>query len=690
MTAGSDPTRRLTRAATAGAVVAFGLFLLLLTYGRPWDLAPRETLGNFYDAQAESLLHGHLAVDPAELSFEGFLINGRTFEYQGPVPALMRLPVEAVTDRFHGRLTRISMLAAYALTLWYLVRLQLTARCAIQADAPAGRAEALWTGMTTFGLATSSLLFLASKAWIYHEALLWGIAFSVGSLANLAAWLTSTQPTSNRPWWGDRRLVAASILAGLALLTRSAVGAGPIGALSLAGAVQCAHLLTRSRRPRLAGRIVGAGGWRHRSGAGLLVLVLGVLVPVGLYGAVNQAKFGSPFTLPADKQVLVQFDRTRQEFFAEHGNSLFGVEFIPSVATQALRPDAIRLGGAFPFVGFPHERPAALGGVLFAERDWSSSVTASEPLLALLALLGAVAVLTPKRFGLAPGAEVFRIPMLGAVAGGIGFFAIGYMANRYMSDLFPLLALGAVVGAQVLFRLVSRSAGVLRRVGWAGVAALTLWGAWVNMGLGVEYQRVIAPGSSTEQRARWLESQVRFGPAPGTISVGLLEPLPARPELGQVAVVGDCAAVYRSNGAIWLPLKGDPSTGRFRGTLQLAELPTVRTTLLVGRSGDSENRLFIEPTNGAKLRFGAITTTLGSEIEGLPGPATDLRVGRHYPVDITFDWRSGYAEVRLDGRELLSTNLALVPAVPVVDPAFPGRFTPTPPSGRLCRALRAG
>ena len=52
-------------------------------------------LGSFYDIQGRALLHGHLAVPNGSVSFEGFVIGGRTYVYFGLVPAVLRLPISS-------------------------------------------------------------------------------------------------------------------------------------------------------------------------------------------------------------------------------------------------------------------------------------------------------------------------------------------------------------------------------------------------------------------------------------------------------------------------------------------------------------------------------------------------------------------------------------------------------------------
>ena len=100
-------TTTLRRACGLGALVAFIPFVAVLWNVR-WDPLRGATAGhlngNFYDLQARALFHGHLSVPDGSLGIEGFVVDGRTYMYFGPFPALLRMPVLLVTSRFDGRL----------------------------------------------------------------------------------------------------------------------------------------------------------------------------------------------------------------------------------------------------------------------------------------------------------------------------------------------------------------------------------------------------------------------------------------------------------------------------------------------------------------------------------------------------------------------------------------------------------
>src|SRR5688500_12434434 len=104
--------RRLRRAALAGSAVALLIDLVLLLAGHATLLRDPGPLGGIFDAQARAFLDGNLSVDAAKVGFEGFLIDGKTYVYYGPFPALLRMPVLAVTDALDGRLTQLSIVLA--------------------------------------------------------------------------------------------------------------------------------------------------------------------------------------------------------------------------------------------------------------------------------------------------------------------------------------------------------------------------------------------------------------------------------------------------------------------------------------------------------------------------------------------------------------------------------------------------
>jgi hypothetical protein len=153
-------------------------FVWLITDGS-FRLIYRERFGDFYDFQARSLLAGRLDVPPAVLSGEGFYFGGKCYGYFGICPAVLRLPFVALGIGF-GKLSRAFMTIYFmgALFASYLIFIQLRAVLDRQSKPPSSTATLLLIVNVGAG---STLLFLASRAYVYHEAILAGAAFALGS-----------------------------------------------------------------------------------------------------------------------------------------------------------------------------------------------------------------------------------------------------------------------------------------------------------------------------------------------------------------------------------------------------------------------------------------------------------------------------------------------------------------------------
>ena len=161
--ADTNARRRFRRAALIGGLLAGLVFFWMVNAGQ---LNPfhAERFGNFYDIQAHSLLDLHWDVPAKQVVFEGFLVDGKTYVYFGPVPALLRLPVVAITDSLDGRLTQVSMLAAFAVGIVFVTRLSWRIRGLVRGNAPVSRLELWAVGGYVFLIATGSvMLFLASS-----------------------------------------------------------------------------------------------------------------------------------------------------------------------------------------------------------------------------------------------------------------------------------------------------------------------------------------------------------------------------------------------------------------------------------------------------------------------------------------------------------------------------------------------
>ncbi len=193
-----------------------------------------ETFGNFYDFQAASLLRGRLDVSPAALPGEYFLVNGKYYGYFGLTPALLRIPFSLLRGSF-GQLSRSFMLAYYVASLLaaYLILRWMRARARGDHAPPSAWAVVVFTAGSGLG---TTLLFLSSRAFVYHEAILCGVAFTLWGVYFTLRY--SAEP--ERGWW-----IGALVCGTLAVHARPPLG---LFALSLTGCTAFAQLLAAWRR----------------------------------------------------------------------------------------------------------------------------------------------------------------------------------------------------------------------------------------------------------------------------------------------------------------------------------------------------------------------------------------------------------------------------------------------------------
>lgn len=630
----------IRRGVWAGAALAVVVFAVVLAEGTPAGLLRRGPFSSdFFDAQAHALLGGRLDVDPDVAGLEGFVHDGGTHLYFGLVPAALRLPVAALTDRFDGRLTQLSMLLALAVALWATARLLWRARSSVRGDRTVGPREPWVVGgfVATVGLA-SPLLFLAARPLVYHEAELWGAATTLVALDAILAWW-------DRP--GGNRLAVAGLGAVVALNARASVGSGAVAAVALTGALA---LLVRRVPWRTAPAVAAA-----------------VLAPVLVYGAVNQARFDHPFSVPFDEQVLSSFDPARQATLESTGGTLFGPEFAPTALVTYLRPDGVDAQRLFPWITF-RERTPVIGEATFDTVDRTASLPAVAPSLVLLGIIGAVALV---RRG---WRDPWSPTVAGASAGLASTVTIAFIANRYLADFTPPLVLLAALGTWVAADLVSGWGRLARVAGAGALVGLTVLGTATSLALALQSQRLfLLPRADTRHDFVAFQYDLHEhlgGGAPPGVGPGAAQLAGRAGPRGEVVVLDDCRGLYWSDGARWWPLELGDGDG-------LEVTPRLRTgrTVLVdggrwrivadlppGRDGH-EVVVSFEHDDG--------TNRLGEPVERRAIDGRRLRVW--------LDRVNSEVTVTAGGRDVLVAWLVdLDGDAPTVGPGLTGAATPTP------------
>lgn len=707
-----SPRVQFFLACGVGGLLALVVFAWLLLEGRA-DLFEADVFTNFYDAQAHSWLEGRWDVSGDILFFERFNVGGKFYMYHGPWPALLRLPVVIFTDDLDGELSRISMLLAFSVFLASTSRVLWQARSLLRGSGEPTRAGLVAAGAFVFVAGCgSTAIFLGSFAWVYHEALLWGLAWSIASFSCLITYIAAPS---------RRALVLASITATFACLSRGSVGIGPVAAIGIVLVVRAGRRALDARRIRHEAhsppssdpwwqRALGIGG---PSTARVWPLALATAVPLASYGTVNYIKFRSFFGEPPVKfQDLILRQHQRAAALAANNNSLFGIKFAPTNILQYLRLDGIGFDPLFPWANFAG-RPTLVGDPVYDRVEGAGSIVAVSTLLVVFAVLGIIAVVrAPRVAGSTATTATLRAPVLGAVLGCSGMLVIAFIAQRYEADFVPLLVVLGSLGMWWVAHGLTRRTRPVRVAIVVVLTILAAWSCWANAALAVRYQRSYNAFVTRQTRATFVGLQLDVyehlaGGAPSNVEHGDRLPRPSDP--GSLFVVGDCDALYLSIGESWSAVEQSPATGRtlYRVKFPRGKRGTRVPLVATGGQGQGTSVLWARYFDRRRVRLEFESTAapdtpryvvIAPDFAGIGGPVSGaIPVGKDRTLDliVRFD-PAGYASVLLGDKVVVSTlegvaagpmMLGRVPDRPSL-PRFAGTIRPLVTPTPVCDHLR--
>lgn len=414
-------------------VLLLSIFLWFYTTTGGRQIFVKEVLGSAYDSQAEHFLQGNVNVDAGAIMHEAMLVDGKVRMYFGPFPAFLRIPLNFIYPAGYGKWSRISGFSAAVIALFAFAGLLGTAmqgrpfrsrgrnsleNATQKRTTDCGPHDSLdkesdppkelskharsWLGnacLIGFALGSPLLLLLGNLS-IYDEAIIWGLAWSLGALYFA---FRSRQADGAAL---TRSLFGFSLCAAWALLSRVTFG---IPFVLIA--------------PILAFRV-----GREKRLVNLLALLLPLAMGLAFYVWLSYARFGNFTGIYYDFYV----NAVHRDFAQTYG--VFSLRRIPYTFADYFSVGFPRLESQPPFLYAG--RHLYIYPDLFSNFDSEVyvSVLWSSAWLVFAAVVGLVCLLRSKEAGL------FQWGIAGALF--VQFLCIlSYflLAQRYSADLYPFL-----------------------------------------------------------------------------------------------------------------------------------------------------------------------------------------------------------------------------------------------------------
>jgi hypothetical protein len=421
--------------------LAWLYYLFALTNGS-FNLFVPEPLGSVYEDMAARLANGDFTSDPALVSVEVYVRDGRNYMYFGVLPALLRWPVLAVMP-----VERFMALPLSRSSCWLALCLAALAQARLLQDVcvrlPVTRLLSV-LHVTALGglLFAGPQIELTFSSYMYNEPIVWGVTATLWFIRASFIAMARHRLMRQRDW------ALLGVLAGAGLLARPTAGAAmAVGLLAMA-------LVVWVQAARLCGRVTTL--LRHPAWAGAATSL--VFCAAAL--TVNWMRWGKPFTF-LDLDSFVPFQATPRLVAIAATYGLISPLRLPVSLAYYL------FGGPFASV-MPGWSDAMIMNWQYPRSIQLATTTVSFVLTAI----GVYGALAGRLLGQGySGSRQFVAAWLIAPIVETGLvLCYGFLMYRYRFEFQPLFAAGTALGFAVLARARrSRSQLII-----AGLAILTI------------------------------------------------------------------------------------------------------------------------------------------------------------------------------------------------------------------------
>lgn len=435
-----------------------------VTWG-DWKLFEPEQFCGFYDAQARSMIEGHLDVPRAAIGDEAFSFQGKTYGYFGIGPALLRIPVVVAFKNMDGRWSRLMMMIACTINLICAYGIMRLVRGDRTANSRTQRVlHSLFILCAGIG---STNIFLVARSFTFHEAIMWG-----GTFALLFTWTILKYLASPRAGL----LALAGFFAFMSLHSRATVGAGATLALCVLTAILVWRVFGKPEAARLT--IAFGGDAKPLSHA--IIAASAVVIILGSYFAVNYAKFRTFEGVPLK---YYDFYARSPGYLQQTGGKQIHLENLPTTGATYFGMRGLWLDPRFPWI-FPSREATFIGSPTIVVVEGFSTIPVSMPALTLMGLLSCLPLIR----GSSETIRRLRLPVITLFLGGGIMLTTVAITERYLHDFYPTLIICAAVGIGRIEReRYARGTTIL-------IAALSIISITLNCAFALENQRLDAWG----------------------------------------------------------------------------------------------------------------------------------------------------------------------------------------------------
>lgn len=618
--------------------IVFGWFV---TYGT-WTFVQPESFGTFYDAQAKSLLEGRLDVAPVAISGEAFVRDGKYYGYFGIAPTLLRLPLNLLLPGMEGKWSRTFMTVACVLNLVYgYLLFGLIGRLL---GSPLSQVHLFVRSLfiLLIGLGSTNI-FLASRSFVYHEALMWGATFALIFYYYIVRYMERPKMLT---------LVAACAFSFLSLFSRPTAGAGTflVCALLFLSLVlfHVARTTDRALCKTIATKFSGFLGITDTPIPGNHAICLGafLICALSLYSGINYAKFATLASRP-----LTLYAQTDPERLEEIGGGK--TIYLNNVRANLLNYFGrnLLLRNSFPWISMRGDAKV-FQETRITRVEPFSSIPASMPALSVLSLAGLYALLVPP----SPQLKKLRLPVIGALSGGSSMLLHFAISERYLHDYYPFLVLAGAAGLHWILLLRRASSKLLLLL---IVLPLTVLSILTNLAFALTYQREIVFGVPAAKR---VEFRVLRSKIDGLFNWKPLEVLrgkePKDPLPGQIWIGENNETVLWFNGNKWIGLRRGLAPGLIKARVSFRPQPegVYEPLVVTGRTGAGDFVL-VQYLSGGRIRFKFDHWGEG----GIEGDPIAVEPGRLYDLEVDLDHVNEMVTVKFAGSEVLRQVSRLYP-----------------------------